>query len=447
MESFFSQEIYELYENTNIPLAVFYVENGRFRTYIVSRGSCDMYESTREEMLERLNGDDPFVNIVEKDEMLKAVKAFSDNDEPYNVVFHERIGKDKKLKTIHGIGNHEYTADGRRYSVIRYDEISDSSRRMLFREEEKKIAEHQKLLAGLSCEYESVWLADAENHHAKLIRSNMGTTESSMVMNRISEGRYETIIDNYIERYVVPEDRERVRQMSSIENLMINTKEDEIYYINYCRINPEGSKNYLQLSVARVTDDMGEVRFVCGFRNIDAIIEEEKLKDMLYRMAHVDSMTDVNNRRSFDEFMDGSDDLDISEETVFFSFDLNDLKKANDTCGHEAGDELIIGAADCMKEVLGQYGSIYRTGGDEFVVIAEIPVKDRDMAIKRLMNRFDSWKGNLYTSLSISTGYVCASEDPSMTFDEMRQRAEKRMYDQKAAYHMQEGNDRRKSRC
>jgi GGDEF domain-containing protein len=38
-----------------------------------------------------------------------------------------------------------------------------------------------------------------------------------------------------------------------------------------------------------------------------------------------------------------------------------------------------------MKEVLGQYGSIYRTGGDEFVVIAEIPVKDRDMAIKRLM--------------------------------------------------------------
>ena len=74
-------------------------------------------------------------------------------------------------------------------------------------------------------------------------------------------------------------------------------------------------------------------------------------------------------------------------------------------------------------------------------------MKDRDMAIKRLMNRFDSWKGNLYTSLSISTGYVCASEDPSMTFDEMRQRAEKRMYDQKAAYHMQEGNDRRKSRC
>ena len=98
-----------------------------------------------------------------------------------------------------------------------------------------------------------------------------------------------------------------------------------------------------------------------------------------------------------------------------------------------------------MKEVLGQYGSIYRTGGDEFVIIAEIPVEDRDMVINSLRERFESWKGSLYKSLSISTGYVCASEDPSMTMDDMRRRAEKRMYDQKVSYHMQTGNDRRRS--
>ena len=586
MEPFFSQEIYDLYENTNIPLAVYYVENGRFWTMIVSRGVCKMYESTKEEMLERLNGKDPFVNIVEKEEMLQAVKIFSDNDESYNVVFHEYIGRDRKLKTIHGIGNHEYTEDGRRYSVIRYDEISDSSRRMLFPEEEQWIADQQKLLndiydaiarsftsviyidlsdlsvnvirlndlgkkfmsgftgknclrdvmdayvktfvfeedaaevlrygdidhvqklldrtesiyhtyrtvregrivyyrlkiapfdngkkiiygfelfddqvraekkiqserelqmallAGLSCEYESIWIADAAIHHAKLIRSNMGSTESSTVMNRLREGRYETIINNYIERYVVPEDRERVRLMTSIDNLMENTRDDEIYYVNYCRINPEGSKNYLQLSIMRVTDDTGEVRFVCGFRNIDAIIEEEKLKQLLYRMAHIDSMTEVNNRRSFDEFMDHSDEFDLTEEAVFFSFDLNDLKKANDSCGHEAGDELIKGAAGCMKEILGKYGNIYRTGGDEFVVIADLPVQSRDTIIKQLEDRFESWKGSLYPSLSISTGYVCASDDPSMTLEDMRRKAERIMYDQKERYHMLTGNDNSRS--
>jgi len=162
-------------------------------------------------------------------------------------------------------------------------------------------------------------------------------------------------------------------------------------------------------------------------------------------MAHIDSMTEVNNRRSFDEFMDRSDEFDLTEEAVFFSFDLNDLKKANDSCGHEAGDELIKGAAGCMKEILGKYGNIYRTGGDEFVVIADLPVQSRDTIIKQLEDRFESWKGSLYPSLSISTGYVCASDDPSMTLEDMRRKAERIMYDQKERYHMLTGNDNSRS--
>ena len=61
-----------------------------------------------------------------------------------------------------------------------------------------------------------------------------------------------------------------------IDNLMRNTKEDEIYHINYKRTDSEGAKNYMQLSVARVTDNKGVVKFVCGFRNIDSMMEEEK---------------------------------------------------------------------------------------------------------------------------------------------------------------------------
>ena len=584
-EPLFTPDIHVFYEQTKIPLAVYYVENGRFYAYLVSQGSCDMYESTREEMMERLNGPDPLCNIVEKEEMIRAIKGFSEDDAVYNVIFHEYIGKDRKLKTLHGVGVHEFTRDGRRYSVIRYDEISDSSRRSLFHDEEQMIEEKQKLLndiddaiarsftsviyvetsdrsvnivrlnrlgktvrellgetaeirevidayvralvykddangvlrfgdldyvlerlrtvnpifhtyrtiregkivyyrlkiipfdngrkiiygfehfdeqvredlarrteqetqmtllAGLSCEYESVWLVDAAMHHAKLIRSNMAAGECSDTMNRITEGNYEAIIGNYIERYIVPEDRERVYQLSTIDNLIRNTKEDEIYHINYSRINPEGSRNYLQLSVARVTDDMGVVRFVCGFRNIDAIMEEEKKRNLLYSMAHIDNMTNVNNRRTFDEFMDSTEASNIGGDFVFFSFDLNDLKEANDSSGHEAGDELIIGAAKCMKDVLGQYGKIYRTGGDEFAALCNIPQAKRIDVIGALTERFDNWHGELYPKLSISMGYVCFSEDPTMKLDDMRREADKRMYAQKSDYYMQDGNDRRR---
>ncbi|MBO4266559.1 MAG: GGDEF domain-containing protein [Lachnospiraceae bacterium] len=585
MQDFFSPAIHVFYEHTQIPLAIYYVEDGRFKAYIVSEGACRMYESTPDEMLKRLNGPDPLVNIVEKEEMIKAIKAFSDKDAAYNVVFHEYIGKDRKLKTLHGVGIHEYTRDGRRYSVIRYDEISDSSRRLLFKDEEKEIEDRQRLLfeiddaiarsytsvlyvdtddetvhivrlnrlgktleeegledphirhvmdiyvrslvykddaegvlrfgdfdyvlkrlrdsnplfhtyrtirdgrivyyrlkiipfdngskiiygfehfddqvrekiarenereiqmtllAGLSCEYESIWLVDAPIHHAKLIRSNIESEEKSEIMNRVREGNYEAILEDYIERYVIPEDRERVYQLTRIENLIRNTKENEIFHINYYRIDSEKQKNYMQFAVARVTDDMGVVRFVCGFRNIDSVIEEEKNRNMLYSMAHFDDMTGACNRRSFDEFMDEYKNDLPQNDLVVFSFDLNQLKEANDSCGHEAGDELIIGAAKCMRDVLGPYGSVYRTGGDEFAIIANIEENELNDVIEKLKERFDNWRGILFPTLSISMGYVSAADVSDISIDEMRREAEKRMYAHKSEFYQRKGNDRRR---
>ena len=51
--------------------------------------------------------------------------------------------------------------------------------------------------------------------------------------------------------------------------------------------------------------------------------------------------------------------------------DVNGLKEANDTLGHEAGDELIIGSAECLEKSFEGINTIYRLGGDEFTVIVE----------------------------------------------------------------------------
>lgn len=55
----------------------------------------------------------------------------------------------------------------------------------------------------------------------------------------------------------------------------------------------------------------------------------------------------------------------LSEITVIM-MDVNGLKTVNDSCGHMAGDELIIGAAKCIQTSMGEYGKVYRVGGDEF---------------------------------------------------------------------------------
>ena len=61
---------------------------------------------------------------------------------------------------------------------------------------------------------------------------------------------------------------------------------------------------------------------------------------------------------------------------------LNGLKKANDTLGHSAGDELICAAANCMKFAFASYGKIYRIGGDEFVVWIQESVSNIDSILQ-----------------------------------------------------------------
>ena len=565
-------------------MGICYVEDGRFRPYVLSDGICKMYHSTREEMLSRLSGPDPFVNIVEKEEMYKAVKAFSEENAPYDVVFHEYVGPERELITVHCTGYHEYTDDGKRYSVLLYDEVSDKVRRNLFKDEEKDFAERDRLhgeiddaiarsytsvvyvdtrdlsvhpvrlnkfgrqlegdmlagktlpdvmaeyvralvleedaeevlrlgdydhvvkmlkernplfhtyrtlregkvvyyrlkiipldggkklvygfehfdnqireklareaeretqmtlLAGLSCEYESIWLVDADIHHAKLIRNNMGDTTSSILMNKMSDGNYELLLENYIEQYVVPRDRERLYASTDISFLLRNTRDEELYHVNYLRVNEEDEKNYMQLVISRVTDDMGVTRFVCGFRNIDEVIAEEKKRSALYSMAHIDSMTNLRNRRTYDEYMDGHRDKKPENDLMFLSFDLNELKTINDTCGHEAGDELIIGAAQCMKRALYNEENIFRTGGDEFVAIVRCGDSSAEKLVRSLNQYFDNWRGKFCRSIKVSMGYVSAGEKPEMTLDDMRREAEKRMYAAKKEYYIQEGKDRR----
>ena len=50
-------------------------------------------------------------------------------------------------------------------------------------------------------------------------------------------------------------------------------------------------------------------------------------------------------------------------------FDLNDLKKCNDTYGHDYGDQYIMMASEILKKLFALDGKCYRIGGDEFCAL------------------------------------------------------------------------------
>ncbi len=68
------------------------------------------------------------------------------------------------------------------------------------------------------------------------------------------------------------------------------------------------------------------------------------------------------------------------------SIDLNNLKRANDTMGHSAGDVLIRGIATVLREAVGNEGKIYRIGGDEFVVLIHDITDD---GIEKVLKRIE----------------------------------------------------------
>jgi diguanylate cyclase (GGDEF)-like protein len=164
---------------------------------------------------------------------------------------------------------------------------------------------------------------------------------------------------------------------------------------------------------------------------------------MLDEMAHNDSMTGLLNRRAYDERADHYGEKPVHENLMILEMDLNGLKRVNDTLGHEAGDELIIGAATCMKTVLGKYGDIYRVGGDEFIAIVFRDKISDGSLLQELKREFSNWKGRKCGALYVAVGYCYSDEKAAMTIREMVSIADQRLYEEKKHFYEINGRDRR----
>ena len=158
------------------------------------------------------------------------------------------------------------------------------------------------------------------------------------------------------------------------------------------------------------------------------------------RYAYYDQMTGLQNRRAYAEKIDQFLARKPSDCCVVM-VDIDGLKEMNDTRGHEAGDELIIGAAECLRESFPDTELIYRIGGDEFCVLMNGPAEHVEECLKQLEEAGSRWEGELVSGLSISCGY--ASDKEFDDFDSMLKAADQRMYAAKSDYYSAADKDRR----
>lgn len=182
-------------------------------------------------------------------------------------------------------------------------------------------------------------------------------------------------------------------------------------------------------------NEIGVVRVLFLVQVID---EEKRREERLISISNTDQLTSLYNRRAYEAELTKVD-ANKNGNLCFVVYDVNGLKRMNDTLGHAAGDELIRVTASIISDVFSEVGKCFRTGGDEFVVIAI--TNEVELLINKTQELFKNCKGEYIDGISVSAGYAKRDDYPDINAFELEKVADKCMYENKKIYYVENNID------
>ena len=199
------------------------------------------------------------------------------------------------------------------------------------------------------------------------------------------------------------------------------------------------------LRTACLSMAVGSVMLFIHYSEFSQQVKDESLI-LHQQLLETDPLTGIPNRYAYNMLLnDLSRQETLDKDTVVFSIDANGLKKANDTIGHHAGDELIRGAGLCLSRVMAPYGHCFRTGGDEFTAVLKLKTEEIPRLLTELETETRAWHGTLVNELSLAVGYAAACDHPDLSMEKLFHVADSAMYAAKEEYYRKTGITRRKS--
>ncbi len=109
--------------------------------------------------------------------------------------------------------------------------------------------------------------------------------------------------------------------------------------------------------------------------------ELERRGEQLHQQAITDELTGLGNRRKLIGDLEAAFGEQDGRVSVLVIYDLDGFKRWNDSYGHSGGDALLARVGDRLRGVLGDAGTAYRLGGDEFCALIRLPLADCDPLI------------------------------------------------------------------
>ncbi len=218
----------------------------------------------------------------------------------------------------------------------------------------------------------------------------------------------------------------------------IDTGEEWLDYISSLIDQVQNTNNTIE--IIRTTNDDKSIKikadfFIYNKKNLgyiiwleDVTIEQAYINKVLFEKEH-DFMTGLYNKGKYLELIKGH--YKYLNSISIFNMDVNNLKKLNDTYGHEKGDELIIKAAQSLLSVQKENIKGFRLGGDEFLLIGEnMSMKETEQLKKdweEAVNKLN--KEGLDFEIVISCGVAYGEKDYDL--EKLLSEADSKMYENK----------------
>ena len=154
------------------------------------------------------------------------------------------------------------------------------------------------------------------------------------------------------------------------------------------------------------------------YRTKERQVSLEKENEQLERLMNIDDLTNIYNRRCFNEDITATD-LQKEKIVAVAMLDIDYFKEYNDIYGHQMGDQALVKIGRCMKQYE-KKGEIqfYRYGGDEFSAIfigqSEESVRKTMAALTHdIREQKIPHKGSRTAQiLTLSFGYAFSSQEP-----------------------------------
>ena len=160
-----------------------------------------------------------------------------------------------------------------------------------------------------------------------------------------------------------------------------------------------------------------------------------KAEDRLEEMATTDALTGLKNRRKFDSMIDIEWRRAIRQKVplALLMIDADHFKAYNDTFGHQAGDQVLVGVAICISDSVRRAGDCAaRYGGEEFAVLLPGQSSTEALAVAETIRlKVERWSGEPQGT-TVSVGVASLRPAATTDWSELLSAADKALYAAKA---------------